>query len=179
MSKTDFDKFIKRQQAKKLAEHPVDWDQQREEWLRYLNQLYKDIEEFMKTYISNGDASCVYQNITLNEECIGSYVARQMVLHIGLQQVTFTPIGTLLIGTKGRVDVSGPAGKARLSLNNKKVSNASQLIRVTVEPTSTTKKTDPDPIDWVWKIISPPPQIILTDLTEETFFEMILEVVNA
>lgn len=186
MSKAEFDEFVKRQKIEKSIAPPIDWDAQRDEWLDYLNRLYAQIESFLEAYISAGEALCEYREITLNEDNIGSYVARQMLLKFGQQQVTFTPIGTLLIGTKGRVDVSGPAGKARLTLINKKVTHAHQLISVTVTVVGKDKapRTPPEnqpnePIEWVWKIISRPPEMKFTNLTQEAFFEMILEVVNA
>jgi hypothetical protein len=39
-----------------------------------------------------------------------------MILGIGRQEITLTPVGTLLFGSKGRVDVEGPAGRTRLVL---------------------------------------------------------------
>ncbi len=69
-------------------------------------------------YIRKGEIKSEYRDITLNEENIGSYIARQMILRIGRQQVTMTPIGTMLIGAKGRVDVVGSAGRTRLVLVN-------------------------------------------------------------
>jgi hypothetical protein len=107
-----------------------------------------------------------------------------MILKIGSATVTFTPIGTMLIGTKGRVDVQGPLGNARLSLVNKRVTSARQLVQVTVR-----RPGDPPPapaspeairqIEWAWKVITPPPEIKFIELTDETFFDMILAVANA
>jgi hypothetical protein len=180
--KRDFDEFVKRKQAEKAAAASIDWGSQRDEWLNYLNALYAQIESFLEDYLSAGEAQREYREIQLNEENIGSYAAKQMILKIGRQEVTFTPVGTLLIGTKGRVDVFGPAGKARLLLLDKKATNARSLIKVTVSetPPSPPPVSQPlEPIEWVWKIASRPPELKFTDLTQEAFFEMILEVANA
>lgn len=184
MNKTGFDEFVKRQQlvGPKEGQVEIDWDAQRQEWLAYLNNLYTQIESFLTDYLAAGQVEREYRQITLNEENIGTYFARQLTLKFGRQEVRFVPIGTSLIGAKGRVDVDGPAGKARLVLINKNVTNARQLIRVTVSvgtapppPVEQPKK----PIEWAWKIASAPPQMSFADLTQETFFDMILEVVNA
>ncbi len=186
MPKTDFDEFVKRQQAEKEAAASIDWGSQRDQWLNYLNALYAQIESFLEAYLSAGQAQCEYREIPLNEENIGSYTARQMFLKIGRQEVTFTPVGTLLIGTKGRVNVLGSAGESRLLLLDKKATNARSLIKVTVSvvgkgtPPSTPPVSQPlEPIEWVWKIVSRPPEMKFTDLTQDAFFEMILEVANA
>jgi hypothetical protein len=185
--KRDFDEFVKRKQAEKAAAASIDWGSQRDEWLNYLNALYAQIESFLEAYLSAGEAQCEYREIPLNEENIGSYTAKQMILKIGRQEVTFTPVGTLLIGMKGRVDVLGPAGKARLVLLDKKATNARSLIKVSVSvvgkgktPPSPPPVSQPlEPIEWAWKIVSRPPEMKFTDLTQEAFFEMILEVANA
>ncbi|MGB6325131.1 MAG: hypothetical protein WBG11_04975, partial [Methylocella sp.] len=163
MPKTDFDEFVKRQQAEKKEAATINWDSERDKWLNYLNALYAQIESFLESYLSAGEAQCEYRDWPLNEENIGSYTARQMILKIGRQEVTFTPVGTLLIGMKGRVDVLGPAGNARLALLDKKATSARSLIKVTVNVVGKRKEPSPpmsppqEPIEWVWKIVSRPP----------------------
>lgn len=147
MSKSDFDAFVKRQQSAQQEEATFDPKQQLEQWLDYLNVLYKQITAYLQAYVENGAAQIEYRDVTLNEEFIGTYTARTMFLKIGRSTVTFTPIGTMLIGTKGRVDVQGPIGSARLSLIDKQATNARQLIRVTV------RRAD-DPLS-----APPPPQV--------------------
>jgi hypothetical protein len=187
MPKTDFDEFVKRQQAEKEAVASIDWDSQRDDWLNYLDALYAQIESFLEAYVSAGQAQCKYREIPLNEENIGSYTARQLILKIGRQEITFTPVGTLLIGTKGQVDVLGSAGTSRFVLLDKKATNARSLVKVTVSVVGKgkTRLSPPpenqprEPIEWVWKIISRPPEMRFIDLTQDAFFEMILEVANA
>jgi hypothetical protein len=184
MSKSDFDEFVKRQQAEQ-QEAAVTFDpkEQLDQWLGFLDALYKEITSYLRTYIESGAAQVEYRNITLNEDFIGAYAAQQMILKIGRSTVTFTPIGTGLIGAKGRVDVQGPAGKATLILVNKLATSARSLIRVTI-----TKPGDPPPplpsaeairqIEWAWKISTPPPDVNFIELTQETFFNMVLSVAN-
>lgn len=187
MVNKEFDEFVKRQQAQKTTVAAINWNGKRDEWLNSLDTLYKLIESFLVDYLSAEQAECGYREIQLNEENIGSYNAKQLVLKIGLQEVTFTPIGTLLIGSKGRVDVVGPAGRTRLVLIDKRATSARSLIKVTTTvvvkgktPPAPPPASQPaEPIEWVWKIVSSPPEMKFTDLTKEAFFEMILEVVNA
>jgi hypothetical protein len=184
MSKSDFDAFVKRQQTEQEKEAAFDPQQQLADWLNYLDTLYKQITGYLKTYTEGGTAGIEYRNITLNEDFIGGYVAQEMILKIGRATVSFTPIGTMLIGTKGRVDVQGPAGTERLHLVNKKVTAARQLVRVTVQRPGDPPPAPPSPeatkqIEWGWKIATPPPEMRFIELTQETFFDMILAVANA
>lgn len=184
MSRLDFDKFISGQKVQSEEGLEVfDSKQQLQEWREYLQQLYREIEKYMKSYINTGTAKLSYHDIELNEEFSGPYSVPEMSLVIGRSTITFKPVGTMLIGSKGRVDVQGPRGAIRLGLVNRAITHASQMISITVsvlgspappEPTQNNK-----PIEWVWKIITPAPQMKFIDLTEDNFFDMILNVTDA
>jgi len=184
MNKTNFDEFVHRQRAKQEEEKKFDPQKELKDWLEYLDSLYSQINGFMASYLSSGDAKIEFRETQLNEDFVGTYTAKQMVLTIGRSAVTFTPIGTMLIGSKGRVDVQGPRGQARLGLVNKKANSARQLIRVTVSVAGEPMKEPPPSdetkeIEWGWKIITPPPEMKFIELTQEAFFEMILSVADA
>jgi len=188
MTNSDFDDFVKRQQSEQQKETTLDstFDpkQQLEQWLGYLDALYRQITAYLQTYVESGAAQIEYRNITLNEDFIGDYTAREMLLKFGRSSVTFEPIGTMLIGTKGRVDVRGPIGSARLHLINKLVTNGRQLVRVTIMRPGDPPPAPPLPealkqIEWVWKISTPPPEMNFVELTQDVFFNMILSVANA
>jgi hypothetical protein len=183
MSKADFDAFVKRQQAEEEKEAGFDPKQQLRDWIDYLNALYEQIEGYLQTYVERGTAKITLRDMQLNEEFIGAYTAPELILTIGRSTVTFTPIGTMLIGTKGRVDVQGPLGKARLNLINKMVTDARQLIQVTVRrvgdpPPAPPTKQAIKQIEWSWKLSTPPPDMKFIELTQDTFFDMILTVAN-
>jgi hypothetical protein len=183
MSKADFDAFVKRQQVEDEKKDGFDPEKQLREWLDYLNALYDQIRGYLKAYVESGTAKITLRDIQLNEEFSGVYTASELILTIGRSTITFTPIGTMLIGSKGRVDVQGPLGKARLALINKEVTNARQLIQVTVRFVGGPSPPPPPKqsikhIEWTWKITTSPPKMDFKELTQETFFNMILAVAN-
>ena len=57
-----------------------------------------------------------YVDKEINEEYIGIYNARKMILRIADEQVVLDPVGTLLIGAAGRVDMTGKNGQVKLVL---------------------------------------------------------------
>jgi len=65
---------------------------------------------FLREYIKAGTISYGFTEIELNEPDIGIYLAKRMDIKIGRQSVSLVPLGTMLIGCKGRVDAQGPAG---------------------------------------------------------------------
>jgi len=118
-----FDEFVSRQHETDPETALIDWEKERDQWLAHLDRLYSTVESFLAKYVRSGQIRYEYRPVELNEENIGSYSAKQMVLRIGRQEVDLVPIGTLLIGSKGRVDVRGPAGRAQLLLVDSKVSD--------------------------------------------------------
>jgi hypothetical protein len=181
MNNKTFDEFVRGQQENEAEAASVDWEKERDEWLAYLDRLYSMVESFLVKYVSSGQIRYEYRPVELNEENIGSYSAKQMVLRIGRQEVDLVPIGTLLIGSKGRVDVRGPAGRAQILLVDSKVSDPRSLIHVTVSvggklPSPPSKRSQE--IVWEWKIVTRPPERRFVEITQQTFFDLILEVAN-
>jgi len=185
MAKTEFDQFVARQQAEASETEDFNPEQQVKEWKEYLERLYSNVKEYMRPYVENGTAAITLSDIELNEEFSGPYMVRQLQLTIGRSIVAFKPIGTMLIGSKGRVDVLGPRGNARLTLMNKNITSARELIRVRVSVVGSSPARPPERkhqnevIQWVWKIASPPPDIRFVDLTQQAFFDMVLSVADA
>jgi len=182
--KRDFDDFVQRQQLELSASQSVKQFNARDElqyWLGRLNALYSDIQGYLDEYIKQGQVKCEIGEIELREDFSGVYRAPTMQIEIGLKKVRVVPIGTMLIGSKGRVDIAGPAGTARLALINAKTKSPRQMVRVEiVDPTrprqaSSAEREEPE---WVWKFIGPSASATFVDLGKESFLEAILDVSN-
>jgi hypothetical protein len=189
----EFDEFVKRQQGGAVAEAQVDWDRERSEWLAHLDKLYRVIEGLLTPYTSSGQIRIGYKPLELNEEDIGSYQARQMVLRIGRQEVDIVPAGTRFIGFKGYVEVIGSAGKSNLVLADKERHSTLPQVGIHIPVglkgrrfIKTESVSEPDVelvayserIEWVWKILPRPPARQLDELTRENFFQLLMEVTN-
>lgn len=181
MDTKEFDEFVKREQKAASGDARVDWDAQRKEWLDNLDRLYKKVESLLNKYLSSGQIQGIRQPVNLNEEYIGSYTADQLVLKIGPKSVVLEPIGTLVLGSKGRVDLIGPAGKAQLLLVDSKAFGPASLIHVTVgvgkKPPAPPPKRSVD-TKWEWKIVTRPPERRFIEITQESLFQLIMEVAN-
>lgn len=179
MKNAAFDEFVRSQQQ---PAHPeVDWDKERDEWLGYLGQLYKRIQAFLKAYIDSGQILLEYRPIELSEENIGVYTTQEILLRIGRGQVVIRPVGTLLIGLKGRVDVVGSRGTASIVLVDERATQLGDMIREFSGVGGSLPMVPRDPdrsIKWEWKAITRPPLRRFFDLTKESFFQMIMEVAN-
>jgi hypothetical protein len=183
MDSKDFAKFVANQQET-VDEPRVDWTEVRHEWLGELDSLHQRVVDYLQDYIKAGSISYSFTEVTLTEENIGSYLAKRMDIKIGRQLVHLEPIGTLLIGSKGRVDAVGSAGRAQILLLNEKAKSTADLIRVTV--TEGVKGNLPprpsppkQPISWAWKIVTNTSPKKFVDLDKEPFLELLMEIANA
>lgn len=172
MTVKEFDEFVERQNGTAA----VDWDRDRDEWLAHLNQLYSKLESLLSKYISSGRISIRYKSIDLNEEGIGSYQARQMILRIGRQEVDITPLGTQFMLYNGIVEILGSAGKSSLVLVEKNRVSAIPKVLVQISPGGKPQDLPAEPL--VWKVQTRPPQQHLDELTRENFFQLLMEVTN-
>jgi hypothetical protein len=175
----DFGAFVKRQHTALAEDERVNWEEERKDWLGHLNELYDQTESFLAEYIETGEIKLNYRDIELNEENIGTYSTRQMILKIGRQEITMTPVGTLFLYTKGRVDVAGPAGRTRLVLVDSEASGPPRKVTVsTGKPGPPAAEVTPKKIKWKWKIATSPPTIQYIELTQESLFQALMEVAN-
>jgi hypothetical protein len=179
MSKKEFLDFINRQKPPVAKdEKPIDWSAEKEQWLEYLNKLYQMVEYFLKEFIDDNRIITNYKSLMLSEENIGQYEVRALTLIFGTNQIKLTPVGTLLIGTKGRVDMTGPKGTVRLILADKDSTGHKFTVRV-LDVNEPAAQEESKLINWEWKVVvTNAPRISYQKLTQETFFNAIMEVSN-
>jgi hypothetical protein len=179
MSKREFVEYIKKND--KEDPEPFDRDMLREEWLQYVQQFFDRILSYLKELIESNDITVKYHAKTINESSIGEYNVQRMILWFKRNEVVLDPIGRNIIGAKGRIDMKSNAGKVRFVLVNKKFE--SPVIKVDIKITDIPKLELNEPekskIELDWKIATPPPDIKYINLTEDTFFDALMEIVNA
>lgn len=174
-----FDEFVKKQLEAKDGS-TFDYEAERDQWLAHLDTLYTTLEDFLKKYVVAGGINLRFENTDLFEEGIGYYTARKMIIEIGPQQVSLIPVGTMLIGSKGRVDAKGPSGSFRLILVNKNSTGPVVRVTVSLEPNAKALVSEEtqQKIEWTWKIVSEGPPYRYFELTKDIFFEALMAVAN-
>ena len=177
MAEISFDDFVNQQIAK--TKPSIDWTQRRDAWRKHLNEFYQLAEGFLRKYIDQDKVHITWSTKQINEEYIGIYEVASLEVQIGAIKVRFDPIGTLVFGAKGRVDMNGPHGTVKFVLVSKTAS--SPMFCVIVQEAPVEVKDEPEPIveEWTWKRRTPPPNIKYIELEEESFLSAIMEVANA
>lgn len=115
----------------------INWQTRRVKWLDALAKLYDRIQREL-VFAGVSPDHIQETRHTLTEESLGTYEATGLKVQIGTGSVTFTPIGSVIIGGYGRVDVYGPRGEVK-------------LIAVDADPFhDPVAKPQPHQGDWTW-----------------------------
>lgn len=103
----EFSEFVKRMTKQSRDSSDVDWDERRLDWLAELEDLYRRMEQHLKPYTDKNEIQIERDVIRLSEDYLGTYDATKLTFRIGHEKISANPKGTLLIGARGRVDLSG------------------------------------------------------------------------
>jgi hypothetical protein len=105
-----------------------------------------------------------------------------MTIKIGSKIIKLEPVGTLLLGSRGRVDVVGPLARARLILIDAEIKSMSQRIHFSDSVDGKTPSPPPpkprSDIKWAWKIVTRPPRQEIVELNKESFLNLLVEISN-
>lgn len=181
MSKEDFDNFLLN--TSKNGVQKINWEKEKEEWLLYLSALYKLFEEALANYVKEKKINITYDEIEITEEQVGMYKAKKMIISFGSERIILKPIGTFLIGAKGRVDMTGKKGSVKIALVDSRMKRLQDHIKVSVHiDTEALAKQEmdisPQEINWEWKFISSPPTYIYQPVNSDTIYSAIMELSN-
>ncbi len=178
MSKKDFEEFLNKN-ATKMPEKEIDWEAQKKEWLDYINQFYESVKEWLQPYKADGKVSYEFKPLMLTEENIGTYAVDAMHVNFAGQKITLEPIGTLLIGTKGRIDLEGARGRVQFILADKDSKGMKVNVSVSIGGQPEKNSEERKIPDWTWKIVlREPRKISYAEFNEDNFFDALMEIVN-
>lgn len=179
MAEQDFSEFIRRKTAPDQSESGkvIDWTKRRVDWLRELDALYARMEDHLKPYTQPGEIKIERARIQLREDHLGSYEADKLTFKIGREKIVAKPVGTLLIGARGRVDLSGPRGTLKIVL----LAKGGPVLTTRIEHGGVSEESSRSMVrgdveEAGWHIETPPPESVVVAFGEDSFRDAIMEV---
>jgi hypothetical protein len=91
----------------------VDWAAKRDAWIQTVKDLYRKIEDDFLSG-TKGEIEIARTEKTVIEAYIGEYRIPELILRVGDEQATFSPVGVNVVGAKGRIDLHGDRGEATI-----------------------------------------------------------------
>lgn len=109
MAETELTEFLR---SKARGTDGIDGEALRREWLAAVEDLYSLIRDrYLASAIAAGFVKVRRQPKTITEQFLGTYDVDELVLEVGSEVVTFSPVGRTVLGAAGRVDLEGDAGR--------------------------------------------------------------------
>lgn len=181
MSLDKFEEFLQEEDTEEIK---IDWSEKKLFFIKKMENFYSQVNKFVEPYKEK--ISINHEDYTINEDYIGSYQTKKMILRIKNNEIIFTPIGANLISAWGRIDMEGANGVVKFVL----VPENSSVPKIETAILS----TEEDKLEWqkqkhkisennqkaykVWKIATPPPNIEYITFNKETFINALMEVMN-
>lgn len=179
MEKQAFASFVREKAKESERAEQVDWAARRSQWLSRLSEFYVLIDSYLADFVKAGEIKVEHSTVFINEEHIGRYSAESRIISLGNHKVNLLPVGTLLIGARGRVDMVGPAGTSKFILTGKHSNGIHVAISFGDEPPKRGRATQAQATEeYVWKLATPPPSVRFIDLTPEVFFSALTAAIN-
>lgn len=114
---TSFTEFLRSRQEEVRAES-ANLEVRKTAWLAALEELYAHIKVWLSEPLSLNLLSLEEEPVEINEYKLGPYKATRLVLRTGRDKVRIEPVGTFIIGARGRVDVTTPGASFKLVLGD-------------------------------------------------------------
>lgn len=121
--------YAERQQRDETAE-PVRRQTRIKWWQDRVGELVDDITQWLSPLVESGSLRIERSTAHLEEESLGRYEISSVIVKLGPKQLMLKPLATVIIGALGRIDVTGPNGKATLLLASQGDSTASPEDRM-------------------------------------------------
>ena len=179
--KEKFEKFIKQSDTQN---EQINWEEKKQFFIEQVDEFYNIIDKYLEPFkdkieIKDGE-------ITIYEENLGSYKIKKRSVNIKNNIVEFIPVGTILVGAWGRIDVKGPNGSVKFVLvpENRSAPKVEISILSTDEDKKMWEERQKNEAEIikntrkVWKIATQPPNIKYLDLDEDIFFDELMEIIN-
>ena len=164
----EFENFLE-QEAEQDDSLVIDYEQEKKEWLTRIDEFYTKIQEFVGDYLKQGKITQEWKTIQLQEDYFGEYDVKQLMLKVGKKRLIFKPVGRFIIGCNGRIDLNSELGTLRFVLVPQNLDEHETFFLSNID-----SKTE-----WCWKIVTAPPRVNYLELTEQSFFEALMEIANA
>lgn len=171
-----FEEFVKEKNSSAQST-AINWSKKRDDYLKAVDMFYEEVNGYLAKYIAEGQIAIDEITSHITEDYIGSYEVRQKRITIGKESLTLEPFGVNIIGASGRIDLKSRNGTVRFVL----VESSAQRVEIKViegkrENISENPKQTTD--TYVWKIATPPPNITFIELTEASFQNALMDLMN-
>ena len=174
---TSFDDFVKEQNKKAKPKKGFNPQERIDIFKKNVDEFYNLVcNEWLKDNIEKDLIKVNRQPVRIYEESLGLYEIDGMNITIGDIVINLRPIGTILIGTRGRIDISYRSRSGMFVLTGENIESPSAHIEISVNGEKTRKRKYPG--REVWKFVDRRGMMSYINLNAEVFQQIIMGLIN-
>ncbi|MCK4257599.1 MAG: hypothetical protein KAX49_01390 [Halanaerobiales bacterium] len=178
MGLDNLEKFLKKN-AEREEQEQIDWEKEKQTWLSEIDKFYEKIQGWLSDYEEKGLLKLELVKYTMREEYLGQYETKKMYIVISGQKVEIEPVGRIIIGAQGRIDMIGKYGKVKFVLVGENSKGPIIKVKISSNPDFDKQdETSPKEVKLDWKIATLAPNIQFLTLNADSFSDALLEVIN-
>mgnify|MGYP003367003965 CR=1 FL=1 len=106
---SDLSDFLRKKQQD-YEQEQMNWQNVKEQWQQQVREFMDQINSWLKPLVQEQLLNVQEGEICLDEEHIGSYATSTLEIVIGGERIKIQPVGRLIIGALGRIDISSSKG---------------------------------------------------------------------
>ena len=166
-----FEEFLQKKNEEAKAKPVIDREERIRLFREYVDSFYHQLKnDWLQKFYDTMHPT--FTSVTLHEEALGDYTMKSLNLSVGSSIVKFIPIGTILIGTQGRIDMLCDGKKAMFIMTGEKARSPQAHIMIS-EGGKRQPKRNYGPL--VWKLVDERGMMSFVDLNAETIQRLIMD----
>ena len=173
---TQLEQFIKDKKEESEKKSPkLDVIKRIAYFQKLVEDFYSKVEKDWLADVWN-DIHHDYVQLNITEEQLGTYTVQKLILSFGDEVISFNPIGTILLGASGRIDIQCGRNTVMCVYVGENIKRASDAIQIRFAGEKPPKRKGPG--QPVWKFASRMGKFELETINKESFQRKFMEIVN-
>ncbi len=101
----DLTNFFEDKKKFKSTYEITNWNEIKEKWVSQIEDFFSTIKGWLNDSVKKGLIEVKETEIEISEENLGTYKTKSLQISFENKKVEFVPIGRLVIGAQGRIDI--------------------------------------------------------------------------
>lgn len=112
---SDLNDFLKKKLNEKTKTE-FNAEEEKKKWINSVNEIFSNIRIWVEEPIKNNLVEIIDEEVEINEERLGKYKISSLAIRSLWDTVYIRPIGRMILGAIGRVDILSTKGKYSILL---------------------------------------------------------------
>lgn len=112
---SDLNDFLKKKLEEK-TKIEFNADEEKKKWINSVNQILNNIRKWVEEPVKNNLIEIIDEEVEINEERLGKYKISSLVIRSLWDSVYIRPVGRMILGAIGRIDILSTKGKYSILL---------------------------------------------------------------